>query len=111
MNNYPTFLDIHCTNFGPVNPVADAETELENLQMADNHQIVKYNITFNELSSLKDGWKLPTLCCVYYHGLPTCIKNEMSHTAKPTTLKGICFIAQTIDHCYWEHHAEVARKS
>ena len=50
LTDWSTFIQVLCTQFGPIDPTADAEDNLNNLGMCDNHCIVKYNVDFNCLA-------------------------------------------------------------
>jgi hypothetical protein len=52
---YDIFLNELRSNFGPYDAVAEAEDELENLKMKENHKVTKYNVTFNQLAAVS-GW-------------------------------------------------------
>jgi hypothetical protein len=52
MNSWLEFVHILKRNFGPADPVGDAEDEIINLQMKDNQRITKYNVDFNCLAVL-----------------------------------------------------------
>ncbi|KIK72567.1 hypothetical protein PAXRUDRAFT_21839 [Paxillus rubicundulus Ve08.2h10] len=51
MNNYHKFLLKLQTNFGPHDPVADTEHQLDNLFMKDSQRINKYIVEFNHIAS------------------------------------------------------------
>ena len=51
MWDYPAFLSKLEDNFGPHDPVGDAEKSLHELTMKKGAHIVKYNIDFWELAS------------------------------------------------------------
>ncbi|KIM67426.1 hypothetical protein SCLCIDRAFT_45163, partial [Scleroderma citrinum Foug A] len=80
MDNYHQFISELKSNFGPHDPVGDAEHQLDNL-------------------SMKEGQKI--------NNLPDCIKDEISCIGKPCTLDGYCTLAQTIDARYWERKSEI----
>jgi hypothetical protein len=51
MNNFKEFvLELH-TNFGPHDPVGDAENDLNHLSMKDSQRITKYVVEFNRIAS------------------------------------------------------------
>jgi hypothetical protein len=50
-NDWEVFAHELQTNFGPHNPVGEAESELERLQMKETHHIMKYNVDFTCISS------------------------------------------------------------
>ncbi|KAG6330019.1 hypothetical protein ID866_9070 [Astraeus odoratus] len=72
--------------------IADAENQLNHLQMKDGQHINKYTVEFNRLSSQVHGHRDGELCHYFYSGLPDCIKDE------------ICW---EINMCYWEHKEEI----
>jgi hypothetical protein len=47
MNNYQEFVKELQTNFGPYDPIGDAEVQLMTLDMKDGHRINKYVVEFN----------------------------------------------------------------
>lgn len=49
--SWDEFLKELCTNFGPTDPIGDAEDKLNNLKMKENQRIFKYNVDFNRLSA------------------------------------------------------------
>ena len=51
LTDWSTFVQVLHTQFGPIDPTADAEDNLDNLKMHDNHCIVKYNVNFNHWTS------------------------------------------------------------
>ena len=55
LDDWPNFVQTLCTQFGPVDPTADAEDGTNNLNMHDNQHIVKYNVKFNHLA-ICTGW-------------------------------------------------------
>ncbi|KAG6328738.1 hypothetical protein ID866_10351 [Astraeus odoratus] len=75
----------------PHNPVADAENQLDHLQMKENQHINNNG----------------ALCHQFYSGLPDCIKDEICHVRKPCNLDNLCYLAQEINAHYWEHKEEV----
>ena len=84
------------TQFGPLDPTADAEDNLDNLKMYDNQHILKYNINFNHLS-IQTGWTDGVLRHRYYSGLAERIKDIMVQQDKPSTLKEMKTLAHAID--------------
>ncbi|KAG6326976.1 hypothetical protein ID866_12113, partial [Astraeus odoratus] len=95
--------------FGPHNPVADTENQLDHLQMKENQRINKYVVEFNRLASQVRGYGNGTLCHQFYSGLPDCIKDEICRVGKPHNLDNLCYLAQEIDARYWERKEEVQR--
>ncbi|KAG6326657.1 hypothetical protein ID866_12432, partial [Astraeus odoratus] len=107
-NNYSEFVIELTTNFGPHDPVSDAEHQLNNLSMKDSSQINKYIIEFNHLTTQVCGYGEGALCHMFYNGLPDHIKDKITHIGKPPGLINLHTMAQGIDACYWEHKSEIA---
>ena len=55
LDDWSTFIYILHTQFGPIDPTADAKDFIDNLKMWDNQHILKYNIDFNRLA-IQTGW-------------------------------------------------------
>ena len=51
MDNWVTFVVELQSTFSPHNPVADAEHQLNHLQMRDGHHVTRYIMDFNQLAS------------------------------------------------------------
>ena len=96
LHSYSEFLSELRINFGPHNPEADAEAELETLWMRDNQRITRYNVDFNHLAP-RVKWGESALLRQYYMGLPARIKDEFVHVGKPDTLSGLRNRTHTID--------------
>ena len=69
MWNYQAFLSELENNFGPHDPVGDAEKSLSELVMKKTVKIMKYNMDFWELAS-QVSWNEAALHDCYYRGLP-----------------------------------------
>ena len=52
INDYKLFVKELLINFSPYNMIADAEVELEQLIMKDNHKATKFFVDFYQLASL-----------------------------------------------------------
>jgi hypothetical protein len=111
MDDYSAFMLELQTNFGPHDPVGDAEMQLEQLYMRNGNRINKYIVEFQCLASQVRGWGDRALRRQFYNGLPARIKDEISRQGKPTTLLAFKTLAQTIDARYWECKGEVSRES
>ena len=96
--------------FGPQDPVADAEAEIEALAMKETHRVNKYIIEFRR-HSIQLDWGDSALKRRFYRGLPERIKDELVKHEKPRTLRELQTLAQNIDRRYWERRNEVARSS
>jgi hypothetical protein len=111
MDDYSEFMLELQTNFGPHDPVGDAEMQLEQLYMRDGHRINKYIVEFQRLASQVRGWGDGALRRQFYNGLPARIKDEICRQGKPGTLAQYKTLAQMIDARYWERKGEVSRES
>jgi len=47
--------------------------------------------------------------CLFYSGLPDCLKDEIARVGKPLTLHGLRALCQEIDARYWECKDEISR--
>ena len=86
MDDWSAFVRNLRTQFGPIDPTADAEDSIDNLKMQDNKHIIKYNVEFNHLT-IRTGWDDGILQHCYYSGLAECIKDIMGQQGKPATSK------------------------
>lgn len=86
--NWDLFVFELRNNFGPHDPVGDAEAEINCLHMKDSDRITKYNVEFNWISA-RLQWSENALRHNYYRGLPNCIKDEIARTGKPPTLRAL----------------------
>ena len=96
-------------NFGPYNQVADAEVELKQLVMKDNHQATKFFIKFYQISALLD-YNNQALHWKAYLTLLKRIKDELIHFDKPWNLDNPQDLIQKIDQHYRECQSEVSRE-
>lgn len=106
--SFSAFVDELKLNFGPLDPISDAERRLGNLQMKDGQRIAKYLVEWNGLASLLSDWGDGALRHQFYSGLPPRIKDEIARVGKPSTLEELKRLSQTIDHRYWERRNEVS---
>jgi len=111
MDNYAQFVSELKSNFGPHDPVGDAEHQLDNLSMKEGQKINKYVVEFNRLAGQVHGYGDGALRHIFYSGLPDHIKDKISRIGKPRTLDGYRTLTQTIDARYWERKSEVARQT
>ena len=110
MWNYQAFLSELENNFGPHDPVRDAEKSLSKLIMKKTAKIMKYNMDFWELASWV-SWNEVALCDCYYHGLLLHLHTEVLHGGKPQTLAQLCLKAQDADNIYWMQEEEACIES
>lgn len=108
MDNWSAFVRNLRTQFGPIDPTADAEDGIDNLKMQENQHIVKYNVEFTRLS-IRTKWDESVLRHRYYSGLAERIKDIMGQQGKPATLEGMKTLAHSIDARYWERNREKSR--
>ena len=108
MDNWSAFIRTLRTQFGPIDPTADAEDGIDNLKMHDNQHIVKYNVEFNRLA-IRTGWDDSVLRHRYYSGLAERIKDIMGQQGKPATLEQMKQLAHSIDSRHWERLREKSR--
>ncbi|KAG6328078.1 hypothetical protein ID866_11011, partial [Astraeus odoratus] len=95
-NDYSEFVIELTTNFGPHDPVGNAEHQLNNLSMKDGSCINKYIVEFNHLATQVHGYGEGALCHMFYNGLPDHIKDK---------------ITCGINMHYWEHKSEIAHQA
>jgi hypothetical protein len=100
MWDFEAFISELEVNFGPHDPVGDAEKALTEISMKDNSRIVKYNVEFWKLASRVD-WNESALTARYFRGLPLRLRTEVLRDGKPTTLPKLRLKAQDADDIYW----------
>ena len=111
MDNWREFVTELQLQFGPHDPIGDAEHQLNNLRMKDTQRIVCYIVEFNRLASQLKGYGDAALRHKFYTGLPDCVKDEICRVGKPRQLEDLRSLVQSIDACYWERKEEVTRQS
>ena len=84
IDNWSTFVRTLCTQFGSIDPMANAEDSIDNLKMQENQHIVKYNVEFTRLA-IHTRWDESVLRHHYYSGLVERIKDIMGQQGKPQT--------------------------
>jgi len=110
IDNWDAFILVLRSQFGPLDPTADAENAIDNLKMQDNQKIIKYNVEFTRFA-VRTGWNDAVLRYRYYTGLAERIKDVMAHQGKPATLDEMKHLAQSIDSRHWERLREKSRTS
>ena len=101
LSDWSAFVQVLHTQFHPIDPTADADDNLNNLGMCDNHHIVKYNADFNCLA-IQTGWDDSVLWHRYYSSLVECIKDIIGQVGKPSTLTELKNLTHFIDARHWE---------
>jgi len=109
MDSWVHFIAELQSTFGPHDPVADAEHQLEHLQMKDSYCVTRYIVDFNCLASQVQDYGDGALCRLFYSGLPDRLKDEIARVGKPLTLNGLRALCQEIDARYWERKDEISR--
>src|ERR1700676_2162779 len=108
-DDYDDFVSELKIYFGSPDVVGEAKSKLENLSMKSTQCIAKYLVKFNRHATIT-GWDNRALRHQFYHGLPACIKDEVSRVGKPATLPKLRALAQSIDGRYWEREEETRRE-
>jgi len=78
MESWVHFIAELQSTFGPHDPIADAEHQLEHLRMKDAHHITRYIVDFNRLASQVQDYRDGALCRLFYSGLPDHLKDEIA---------------------------------
>jgi len=78
MDSWIHFIAELQSTFGPHDPITDAEHQLEHLWMKDAHRVMQYIVDFNWLASQVQDYGDGMLCCLFYSGLPDCLKDEIA---------------------------------
>ena len=99
LDNWSAFICILNTQFGPIDPTADAEDSIDKLKMQHNQCILKYNIDFNRLA-IQICWSDNVLQHWYYSGLAKQIKDGMGQKGKPANLPKMKTLVHAIDSCH-----------
>jgi len=108
MDSWVHFVTELQSTFGPHNPIADAEHQLEHLRM-DAHHVTRYIVDFNRLASQVQDYGDGALHCLFYSGLPDHLKDKIARVGKPLTLHGLRALCQEINVHYWERKDEISR--
>jgi len=109
MDSWVHFIAELQSTFGPHDPIADAEHQLEHLRMKDAHRVTRYIVDFNQLASQVQDYGDGALRRLFYSGLPDRLKDEIARVGKPLTLHGLRALCQEIDARYWECKDEISR--
>jgi len=108
MDSWVHFVAELQSTFGPHDPVADAEHQLEHLRMKDSYRVTWYIVDFNRLASQVQDYGDGALRRLFYSGLPDRLKDDIARVGKPLTLNGLRALCQEIDVRYWERKDEIS---
>ena len=108
LNDYDKFVEELMINFGLYDQVADAEVELEQLVMKDNHKATKFFVDLYWISALLD-YNNQALHLKAYLTLLERIKDKLIHFEKPQNLDDLWGLMQKIDQHYWECHSKLSQ--
>ena len=78
MDSWVHFVAELQSTFGPHDPIADAEHQLEHLRMKDAHHVTRYIVDFNQLASQVQDYGDGVLRRLFYSGLPDRLKDEIA---------------------------------
>jgi len=109
MDSWVHFVAELQSTFGPHDPVADAEHQLEHLRMKDSYCVTRYIVDFNCLALQVQDYGDGALRRLFYSGLPDCLKDKIAQVGKPLTLNGLRALCQEINARYWECKDEISR--
>src|SRR5215475_4318025 len=110
LSDFSAFVHELEDNFGPFDPVGDAEEALDHIFMKENQRIMKYMVLFNKLAT-KVEYDDSALRRRFYDGLPDRLKDRITDVGKPRTLAGMRQLAQQLDARYWERRSEQSRST
>ena len=108
--NFALFVQELIINFGPHDPVGDAESRIRQLKMKDTERFTKYLVNFNR-HAVTIGWGDRALMSQLYEGLPARIKDELALKDAPTSLSALRLSVMRIDHRYWRREEERRREN
>jgi len=109
MDSWVHFVAELQSTFGPHDPIADAEHQLEHLRMKDAHRVTRYIVDFNRLASQVQDYRDGALRRLFYSRLLDHLKDKIARVGKPLTLHGLRALCQEIDARYWERKDEISR--
>jgi hypothetical protein len=111
-HNYDLFVQELSLNFGPFQPIAEAESNLENLRMRDGDRIQRFLVLFNR-NAIQCQWGERALAYTFYKALPDRIQDALHRlpSGRPTTLSELRLRSMEIDARYWERKGELAKRT
>jgi hypothetical protein len=109
--NWGIFVQELASNFGLHDPFGDAQISLDSLSMKPGDRLATYQLEF-DTHALMTGYNEAPLFQVYYHGLPSRLKDTMAQNQLPASLARLNALALQLDQryhrCNSEHAAECA---
>ena len=96
-------------NFGPADPIGQAEAAIKSLEMRPSERVTSYIVKFNTYA-VQIQWGDAALRSQFYDGLPDRLKDEISRVGKPDSVLQMRRLAQSFDARHWERQEELARK-
>ena len=103
LSNFLSFQSKLQTHFGPYDVFGNAEAELEQLVMKDNHKAVRFFMEFNQIvSQLGDEYGESALLRHAYLALLKRLKDEMIHHLKLVSLHSFCELVLCLNQRHWE---------
>ena len=88
MSDWSLFKTKLCMHFGSEDPIFEAKSAIDKLTMADNQQILAYDLEFNKHAP-HSGINNGILNYFYFKGLSEHLKDEIMHDSCPSTLAAI----------------------
>ncbi|KAF5364729.1 hypothetical protein D9757_012482 [Collybiopsis confluens] len=88
-------------NFGPFDPIGDAEESLNELRMDNSERVIGYNTKFNAYAALVD-WNDSALRFVYRKGLAPRIKDDLKNITEHRNLRIFKTQIAELDNKYWK---------
>src|ERR1700677_2805127 len=103
--NWTDFMIELRTHFGPINPVRNAEIELNRLTMSSDARLSEYLVRFNTLAS-RVAWGDAALVFKFYDGLPDRLKDRIAQQGQPDTLRELIQVTARHDTLFWDRQTE-----
>ncbi|KAF5346102.1 hypothetical protein D9757_014024 [Collybiopsis confluens] len=88
-------------NFGPFDPIGDAEESLNELRMDNSERVIEYNTKFNAYAALVN-WNDSALQFVYRKGLAPRIKDDLKNITEHRNLRIFKTQIAELDNKYWK---------
>jgi hypothetical protein len=107
--NWEVFAQELASNFGPHDPFGNTQISLDTLFMKPGDRLATYQLEFNTHAVMM-GYNEAALFQVFYHGLPSRIKDTMVQNQFPASLAGLKALASQLDQQYHRRNTERANK-